>query len=100
MALAVTLTGVGKTHMALHLLDRVYLNNFSFITILCPTLRYNKTYCLWRRFWTDSYIILIKPGDSPGSHLYDWIEKLGNLLAGFQTLFLIDNIIADETLDK
>ena len=28
------------------------------------------------------------------------IEKLGNLLAGFKTLFLIDDIIADETLDK
>ena len=28
------------------------------------------------------------------------IEKLGNILAGSKTLFLIDDIIADETLDK
>ena len=28
------------------------------------------------------------------------IEKISNLLAGDKTLFLIDNIIADETLDK
>ena len=28
------------------------------------------------------------------------IEKIGNLLAGDKTLFLIDDIIADETLDK
>ena len=28
------------------------------------------------------------------------IEKISNLLAGFATLFLIDYIIADETLDK
>ena len=28
------------------------------------------------------------------------IEKISNLLAGFTTLFLIDNIIASETLDK
>ena len=28
------------------------------------------------------------------------IEKISNLLAGFTTLFLIDDIIADETLDK
>ena len=32
--------------------------------------------------------------------MYDWIKKLGNLLAGHKTLFLIDNIIADEMLDK
>ena len=30
----------------------------------------------------------------------DWIEKIGNLLAGSKTLFLIDDIIADETLGK
>ena len=28
------------------------------------------------------------------------IEKIGNLLTGDKTLFLIDDIIADETLDK
>ena len=46
--------------------------------------------------WTDPYIILTEPGDC----LYDWIEKFGNLLAGFKTLFLTDDITADETLDK
>ena len=32
--------------------------------------------------------------------MYDWIEKLGSLLSGHKTLFLIDDIIADEMLDK
>ena len=32
--------------------------------------------------------------------LYYLIEKINNLLAGSTTLFLIDDIIADETLDK
>ena len=41
-------------------------------------------------------MILIEPGD----HLYDWIEKISNLLTGFKTLFLMDDIIADENLDK
>ena len=36
----------------------------------------------------------------PGNRLYYWIEEGGNLLAGSKTLFLIDNIIADETLNK
>ena len=38
--------------------------------------------------------------DSLDNHLYDWIKNLGNLLAGHKGLFLIDDIIADETLNK
>ena len=45
---------------------------------------------------TDPEVILIEPGNQ----LYYWIEKIGNLLAGSKTLFLIDDIIADENLDK
>ena len=36
----------------------------------------------------------------PGNQLYYLIEKISNLLTGDKTLFLIDDIIADETLDK
>ena len=32
--------------------------------------------------------------------LYHLIEKISNLLTGDKTLFLINDIIADETLDK
>ena len=35
-----------------------------------------------------------------GNYLYDWIKWVGNLLAGSKTLFLIDDITADETLGK
>ena len=99
-ALFVASTGVGKTHLALDSLEREYLSYFDFVIILCPTLRHNKTYRQWKWFWTDPYVILIEPGDSPGSCLYDWIEKLGNILAGCKTLFAIDGIIASKTLDK
>ena len=67
-------TGVGKT--AIDLLEREYFNHFDLVIILCPTLRYYKTYCQWKWFSTDPDVILIEPG----YHLYDWIEKLGNLL--------------------
>ena len=63
---------------------------------MCPTLRYNETYQLQNWIWTDPYVILIEPGN----HLYYWIEKIGNLFAGFKTLFLIDDNITDENLDK
>ena len=57
-------------------------------------------YCQQKWFRTDPYVILIEPGDDPDNHLYIWIEKLGVLFAGHKTLFLIDNLVADETLNK
>ena len=36
----------------------------------------------------------------PDNNLYYLIEKISKLLAGSKTLFLIDDIIADEALDK
>ena len=36
----------------------------------------------------------------PGNQLYEWIEKLGSHFAESKTLFLIDDIISDENLDK
>ena len=89
-------TEVGKTHLALGLLEWEYFNYFDFIIIICATLQYKEMYKSRKWFWTDPCIITIEPGNC----LYDWIEKLGNDLAGLKTLFLIDDIIADETLDK
>ena len=95
-ALFIAPTGVGKTHLALDLLESEYKNYFDFIIIICPMLKHNETYRSQKWFWTDPEVILIEPGNS----LYYWIEKIGNLLAGFKTLFLIDDIIANENLDK
>ena len=95
-ALFVAPTGVGKTHLALSLLETEYINHFDFIVIICPTLRYNFTYKSRSWVWNDPDVILIEPGNQ----LYYLIEKISNLLAGDKTLFLIDDIIADETLDK
>ena len=95
-ALFIAPTGVGKTHLALDLLEKEYKNYFNFIIKICPTLKHNRTYRSRKWVWTDPEVILIEPGKS----LYGWIEKIGNLLAGFKTLFLINDIIANETLDK
>ena len=95
-ALFVAPTGVGKTHLALSLLKTEYRNHFDFIVIICPTLRYNSTYKNRSWVWNDPDIIPIEPENN----LYYLIEKISNLLAGDKTLFLIDDIIANETLDK
>ena len=85
-ALFIAPTGVGKTHLALSLLETEYRNHFDFIVIICPTLR----------VWNDPDVIPIEPGNQ----LYYLIEKISNLFTGDKTLFLIDDIIANETLDK
>ena len=95
-ALFIAPTRVGKTHLTLSLLETEYRNHFDFIVIICPTLGYNSAYKNRSWVWNDPDVIPIEPGNQ----LYYLIEKISNLLAGDKTLFLIDDIIADETLDK
>ena len=95
-ALFVAPTGVGKTHLALSLLENEYRNHFDFIVIICPTLANNEAYNSLGWVWNDPDVIPIEPGN----RLYYLIEKISNLLPGSKTLFLIDDIIANETLDK
>ena len=95
-ALFVAPTGVRKTHLALNSLESEYRNHFDFLIIICPTLKHNETYK--SRGWvsTDPDVIPIEPGNQ----LYYLIEKISKLLAGSKTLFLIDDIIANEALNK
>ena len=95
-ALFVAPTGVGKTHLALSLLENEYRNHFDFIVIICPTLEHNETYKSQGWVWNDPNVIPIEPDNN----LYYLIEKISNLLAGSATLFLINDIIANEALDK
>ena len=95
-ALFVAPTRVGKTHLALSLLENEYRNHFNFIVIICPTLGHNETYKSRGWVWSDPEVIL----EEPGNQLYYLIEKYSKLLAGSKTLFLTDDIIADQALDK
>ena len=88
--------GSGKTHEVLDLLENEYRNHFDNIIILCPTLRVNKTYLACRWLWSDKYVFLIEPRDN----LFEWVSELSKILVGEKTLFIVDDIIADETLDK
>ena len=95
-ALFMAPTGVGKTHLALSLLENEYRNHFDFIVIIYLTLMYNSTFKSRGWVWNDPDVIPMEPSNQ----LYYLIEKISNLLAGSKTLFLIDDIIADEALDK
>ena len=95
-ALFIAPAGIGKTRLALDLLEKEYKDHFNYIVIICPMLKHNEMYRSREWFWTDPRVILIEPGNL----LFDWIKMVGNELAGSKTLFLVDDIIADEKLDK
>ena len=95
-ALFVAPTGVGKTHLALSLLENECRNHFDFIVIICPTLAHNETYKSRGWVWNDPDVISIELRN----RLYYLIEKISSLFAGSKTLFLINDIIANEALDK
>ena len=44
----------------------------------------------------DDRVFLVKPGDK----LLEWIKQLSAFFLGKNTLFIVDDMIADETLDK
>ncbi|XP_057296946.1 uncharacterized protein LOC130625849 [Hydractinia symbiolongicarpus] len=89
-------TSCGKTQRVLDLLENEYRGHYHNIMILCPIIRWNTT-CLERAsLWKDPYVFLIDPKDQ----LFEWIAKLSLLLAGEESLFVVDDMISDEGLDK
>ena len=89
-------TGCGKTHLVLDLIEKEYKKHFDYIAIICPTLWINKTYHVRGWIKNDDKVWLIEPND----RLYQWIGKLSQLLSRFETLFIIDDIIANKELNK
>ena len=89
-------TGCGKTQRVLDLIEKEYKGHFDNIVILCPTLRWNKTYLERSWIWSDDRCFCFEPR----GNLFEIVEKLSSLLSGEATLFIVDDMIADETLDK
>ena len=58
-------------------------------------MRWNKTYLDRAWLWKDDYVFPVEP-----RNLFEIVEKLSSLLSSEETLFIVDDMIADETLDK
>ena len=86
--------GLGKIHLVLDLIEKECSKHFDYIIIIWPTLRCNKTH--HSKDQNDDKVWPIEPKGK----LYQWIEKLSQLLAHSDTLSVIDDIIADEELGK
>ena len=89
-------TRCGKTHLVLEFIEKEYNKNFDFIIIICPMLQENPTYHAKEWIKNDDNVWLIEPKDN----LYQWIQKLSELLQFIEVLLIIDDIIANESLDN
>jgi len=82
------ITGCGKTHLILDLLETKYRNQFDYILIICPTFMTNKTY--QRKFvLKDSDVFPIIIEDKLNDILNVVLKKFGD--SKEQTLIIIDD---------
>ena len=85
-------TDCERIHLFLHLIEKEYNKHFDYITIIRAMLWWDKT--------NHDKVGWIKQGYNVWLKLYQWLEKFSLLLALSETLFIIDNIIADKRLTK
>ena len=89
-------TGYGKTKLILDLIEDEYRYHFENIVILCSTLQYNKTYLERSWVWKNRYVFCIDPKDQ----FIKWIDGLSEILANEEILFILDDVITCNDLDK
>lgn len=78
------------------LLEGPYRGDFRHIVILCPTVRYNKTYQSRPWVWSDPEVYIVDPGE----RLHCWLRAFHNRFAGEPTLYIIDDCAASKALTK
>lgn len=74
-----------------HLVE--YNKHFDYIIIIFPSLQWNRAYHAIGLTRHDDNVCLPEPEEK----LYKWMEKLPLLLGRPEALFIIDNIVADES---
>ena len=89
-------TGCGKSDLVLDLIDKEYFKHFDYIIIICPTIQWNKIQHVKGWIRHDDKVRLTESEEK----VFQWLEKCSLLVARSETSFIIDNIIADKSLDK
>ena len=88
-------TGCVRNHIILVLIRKEGSKHFDYMIIIFPKLRCNKTYHTRHYIRHDDNLWRIEPKD----RIYQWVERLPLISGRSETLFIIDDIITDETLD-
>jgi hypothetical protein len=89
--LTVGMTGCGKTLYLLNMIGKEYLHVFSYIVIVCPTIKINKTYQEWKYLTTDKNIIKI-PCKQESVDLT--LKLVSDTFSNTNTLVVIDDCAA------
>ena len=90
-------TSCGKTRRVLDLIETEYKHHFDNIVILCVLpCDGTKPTSIDLGSGKMTYVFPLEPKEN----LLKIIEKLSSLLSGERTLFIVDDVIADETFDK
>ena len=71
----IKMTGCGKTHLVLEMIEKEYNKHFDYIVIICPTLQENDTYHAKGWIENNNHVWLLDSKDN----LYQWIKKLPEL---------------------
>ena len=93
----IDVTACGKTEFLLQLFEIIYKNHFEFIVILCQTISDNKTYLSRKWIFDDKNVFIVC--DVEGK-LNEWIRLFKSALKGYQTLFIIDDGLAEGEINK
>ena len=96
-AMFVGCTNVGKAEYLLGILETKHKNHFEFIVILCPTILDNKTYLSRKWILDDKNVFIVC--DMEGK-LNEWIRLFKDTLKCRQTLFIIDDCLAEGEINK
>ena len=88
--------GAGKSREVLRLLENEYMHYFEMVVFICPTITINSTYIECEFLWKDPGIYTIKPEDN----LIKWVNAISQKTIGRKTLFILDDCIGKEDLDK
>ena len=96
-AMFIGITACRKTEFLLRLLETIYKSHFQFIMILCPTIAKNKTYLSRKWIFDDKNFFIADPSEGK---LNERIKLFKSMLKGHQTLFIIDDCLAEGEINK
>ena len=88
----VGMTGCGKTHHLLNMLEKEYFGHFEYIVIICPTFSLNKTYQNWKYIHDDDLI----PMECTQDQVNDVLHIVSEIYKGTNTLIIIDDCAASQ----
>ena len=99
----VGMTACGKTHYLLNMLKEDYKNKFDYIYIVCPTIKYNRTYQNWE-YLNDPDVFAI---DCEHDEIESTLETIGTITENDfdiddedQILVILDDCAASKASKK